>query len=175
MLSERLIALLKRHEGFRQFPYTDSVGCLTIAYGRNLRDKGISQTEGEYLLANDVTEAETGCIRAIYGFSQLDEVRRAVLIDMAFNLGLTGLLAFHDTLEAVRQGDYDGAGECMLRTKWASQVGNRALELVTMMRLGEWPDGTKAQPSAVVPVPQPVASNTGDVFGTWWKWFKGAT
>jgi len=174
MLSERLIALLKRHEGFRQFPYTDSVGCLTIAYGRNLRDKGISQTEGEYLLANDVTEAETGCIRAIYGFAQLDEVRRAVLIDMAFNLGLTGLLAFHDTLEAVRQGDYDGAGECMLRTKWASQVGNRALELVTMMRLGEWPDGTKTEVPATVTA-TPIASNTGDVFGAWWRRWKGIT
>jgi lysozyme len=57
---------------------------------------------------------------------------------MCFNLGINGLLQFHGTLQAVADGDYDQAAECMLASLWASQVGRRALELATMMRSGEW-------------------------------------
>ena len=137
-MNERLIQLLKRHEGFRSKPYTDTTGHLSIAYGRNLSEVGISQQEGEFLLYNDLMRAHEDCLRNIPVYQHLDEVRCAVLVDMCFNMGIHGLLQFVGTLQAISNGDYDIAAEHMLNSLWASQVGNRAVEDVTMMRTGEW-------------------------------------
>lgn len=48
------LELLQEHEGFRQFPYLDSLGIQTIGYGRNLESRGISEPEASYLLSNDI-------------------------------------------------------------------------------------------------------------------------
>jgi lysozyme len=55
---------------------------------------------------------------------------------MDFNLGITRLLKFVKMLEALEQHDYDTAAEEMLGSLWASQVGNRAIELSEMMKKG---------------------------------------
>ena len=47
---------LKKHEGYRQFAYQCTANKTTVAYGRNLQDKGISETEAMYLLENDIVE-----------------------------------------------------------------------------------------------------------------------
>jgi lysozyme len=59
-----------------------------------------------------------------------------VLISMAFNLGVQGLLGFTRMLSYSQDGDYSGAAEEMLSSKWATQVGNRAVELAGMMENG---------------------------------------
>ena len=69
----------------------------------------------------------------------LSEPRRAVLIDMAFNLGIGGLLAFTRTLAAMQAGAWVRAADEMLASRWAAQVGPRAHFLATMMREGVWP------------------------------------
>lgn len=165
-----MFSQLKRHEGFRQFPYCDTVGVLTIGYGRNLEANGISQIEAEYLLEHDIQKAHEGCLSQIPFYGNLDEVRQAVLLNMAFNMGISGLLKWENTLEAIRQGDYDAGAEMMLQSKWSNQVGRRALELATMMRSGEWPDGTKAEVTIPTPDPQPQPSPQ---LWSLWDWLKG--
>lgn len=135
---EKLRAQLVRHEGYRQFPYRDTVGKLTIGVGRNLDDVGISRTEAELLLDRDLAVAERGVRERYAWFSDLDPVRQAVVVNMVFNMGLVTFGQFRNTIALIASGDYTGAAIGMLHSKWASQVNGRAEELAQMMRTGQW-------------------------------------
>jgi lysozyme len=141
MTSEMFLQLssrLKREEGFRQFPYQDSLGILTIGYGRNLVSRGISEEEASFLLSKDVKMCEKQLDGALPWTRTLDEARRAVLVDMCFNIGLKSLLGFKNTLEAIRGANWEKAAKGMLSSLWAKQVGSRAQELAEIMRTGTW-------------------------------------
>ena len=137
MPREALIVQLKRHEGVRLKPYRCPAGRLTLGVGRNLDDCGITLAEAEALLANDLAALERKLQRLPW-FRALDPVRQDVLINMAFNLGYEGLMAFEATLAGVRRGDYAAAARSMLASKWARQVGARARELAEQMRTGRY-------------------------------------
>jgi lysozyme len=137
-LIARCLADLKRHEGFRQFPYRDTRGILTIGYGRNLESRGITEQEASYLLENDVLRALYGLRERLPWFTQLDPARQAVLVNMAVNLGLNGLLRFRKTLAAIEARDFTTAAQEMLRSRWAEQVPRRAAELAQVMEKGKW-------------------------------------
>jgi lysozyme len=133
-----LIDQLIRDEEIRLKPYRDTVGKLTIGVGRNLDDVGITKDEAVFLLHNDIRAAEDGVFKALSWTVNMDPIRRAVLVNMAFNLGIGGLLGFKHTLELVKAGKYDEASDAMLNSKWAEQVGPRAARLSVQMRTGEW-------------------------------------
>jgi len=130
----RVTAQLVRHEGLRLKPYRDTVGKLTVGVGRNLDDVGVTEEEAMHLLHNDVTRVWHDLTRAVPSFGALDEDRQHVLIDMAFNLGVPGLLKFRKMLDAVERRDFERAASEMLDSKWATQVGQRAVTLAGMMR-----------------------------------------
>ena len=138
---------LKKHEGTgpvkngRFMPYRDSVGKMTIGWGRNLDDRGISEWEAEFLLQNDIDQHLQELITALPWVATLAPVRRDVLADMAFNLGVPKLLKFENTLVSIKRGKYELAAVQMLQSHWASQVGSRALTLAKMMRSGVSPFG----------------------------------
>lgn len=131
-----LIAELRRDEGVRSKPYTDTVGKLTVGAGRNLTDVGLSADEIDYLLANDIERAAQGLDDKLPWWRRLDPVRQRVMINMAFNLGISGLLTFKNTLGFIERGDYAQAARNMLLSKWARQVGARANRLASMMETG---------------------------------------
>jgi lysozyme len=134
----RLAEQLDRHEGRRQKPYKDTVGKLTIGVGRNLDDVGLFDDEIDRMLANDIERAVRGLVsRYPSWFPSLDPVRQAVLVNMAF-MGLSRLAGFTKMLTAVARHDFETAAIEMLQSKWADQVGDRALELAQMMRTGTW-------------------------------------
>lgn len=134
----KLLELLKRHEGLMLKPYKDSVGILTIGYGRNLEAVGISKSEADVLLINDVQTAEAEAKRSFAWFDKLNDVRKDVVISMVFNLGLPRFLEFRKTISALATNDYDRAATEMMDSLWAKQVGGRAYELSEMMRTGEY-------------------------------------
>lgn len=134
----RLEEQLLVDEGLRLKPYKDTVGKLTIGIGRNLDDVGITKDEAIILLRNDIARTTKDVIANIPWWSGLDEVRRDVIINMAFNLGIEGLLKFKRTLLSIQNGEYEQASKEMLESKWAKQVGNRAKRLAEMMRTGEY-------------------------------------
>jgi lysozyme len=137
-LMNRIKAQLVRHESLRLKPYRCTAGKLTIGYGRNLDDKGISKSEAYELLANDIRSCGEQLIDEIPEiYSGLDEVRKSVLLNMCFNLGIGGLLEFKNTLAFVAAGDWERAANGMLASKWAKQVGHRAIELSELMRKGK--------------------------------------
>jgi lysozyme len=133
-----LQAQLQRDEGLRLKPYTDSVGKLTIGYGRNLTDVGITVTEATILLENDIVRAHLDLLRELPWSLSLDDVRVGVLLNMAFNLGIHGLLGFKSFLRYVEKGEYENAALDMMTTLWARQVGARAERLATQMKTGQW-------------------------------------
>lgn len=137
MADDLLLSELERDEGLRLKPYRDTVGKLTIGVGRNLDDVGISEEEARQLLANDVERTVAGLDAALPWWRQLDPVRGRVIVNMAFNVGVDGLLKFHNTLAAVQTGNYVGAANGMLSSRWATQVGERAKRLSAMMATGE--------------------------------------
>ena len=127
--------MLQRHEGLRLKPYKRTAGKLSIGYGRNLDDMGISEVEAMVMLRNDIEQ----CYQELEMFSwfeDLDQVRQEALVDMLFNLGLPTFLEFKKTLKFVAEGKYSQAAEEMLRSKWADQVGDRAKELAYMVDTG---------------------------------------
>ena len=138
--AERVLRLLRLHESYRQHPYLCSAGILTIGYGRNLIDTGISEPEGRYLLVNDVSGAWSQIQAALPAFKELDPVRRAVLLDMSVNMGIRGLLRFKKMLAALGENNFELAAAEMVNSKWHSQVKTRAVRLEQMMLSGEWPE-----------------------------------
>ena len=124
------------HEGLRLKPYRCTAGRLTIGVGRNLEDKGISHHEAMMLLRNDIEEI-TGQLERHSWYVALGPVRRKVLIDMAFNMGLDGLMRFRRMIEALKRANYEAAADEMVNSRWYRQVGERGRRLEAMMRTGE--------------------------------------
>ena len=131
--------LIKGHEGLRLRAYQDSLGVWTIGWGRNLIARGVSEAEAAMLLGNDLAEVRRDLRRRLPWIDRLDEVRLAVLVDMAFNLGVAGVLRFAQMLGHVERGEYGPASQAMLESRWARQVGRRAVRLCAMMQSGLWP------------------------------------
>ena len=122
-------------EGRRTKPYRDTVGKLSIGVGRNLDDVGVRPDEIALMLENDIAEAERAA-RSLVNFDALSDVRKAVVINMAFNMGAAVLSRFVNTLKAINEGRYGDAADGMLASKWAQQVGARAQRLAKQMREG---------------------------------------
>ena len=119
--------LIKKHEGLRLKPYKCTAGKLTIGYGRNIEDNGISQTEAEEMLNNDIQRCYSECIKFKF-WDKLNEARQAVIIDMCFNLGITRLKSFKKMLAALQAGNYPKAAAELLDSNYARQVKSRAQE-----------------------------------------------
>ena len=138
--SQKGIKQLQRHEGLRLKMYKCTAGANTIGYGRNLDANGIRQNEAELMLKNDIEDFKKKVIDNITFFDKLNSARQWVLINMAFNMGIKGLMKFKNTLAAIERGDYKDAAEGMLMSKWAGQVGGRAKELSKQMETGKFKD-----------------------------------
>ena len=137
---ERLFKQLKRHEGRRPRVYRCPAGKLTIGYGRNLESKGLSDEEMDFLLNNDIKDYTELVLNILPWARQLNDARQDVLINMAFNLGTSGLLKFRRMLHHVKGGRYVEAAAEMLDSQWQQQVGPRAHELATQMAEGVYAD-----------------------------------
>ena len=128
-LKEQLI----RHEGLRLTVYDCPAGYKTIGVGRNIEHKGITESEALYLLDNDIGYFTEQLEGNLIGFQELPEDKKAVLVNMAFNLGVNGLLKFKNMLAAITEERWEDASSEMLNSRWADQVGNRAIELSEIM------------------------------------------
>ena len=140
-MNEKLIKMLKKHEGVETHAYHCSENKVTIGVGRNV-DKsgglGLSDDEIDYLLQNDIDRV-SGELDSEYGwFDDLDDVRQDAMIDISFNLGQTRLRAFKKALAAMDEGDWGEAADQFMDSRWSAQVGNRAKELTEMIRTGEY-------------------------------------
>ena len=138
---EKLIAMLKRHEGVETHAYECSEGKVTVGVGRNIDQEGgigLSDDEVDYLLQNDIERVVKELAAEYPWFSDLDDVRRDAMVDISFNLGATRLRLFKRAIAAMETGKYKEAATEFLDSKWARQVGGRALELTDMISSGTY-------------------------------------
>jgi len=126
---------LKIDEGFRECVYKCSAGKLTIGYGHNVEDNPIPEAFADQLLGYDIAGALAECERFDW-FFDLDDVRKRVIINMVFNLGFNGVSKFKKMIAALEEKRFSLAASEMLDSRWANQVGRRALRLSKMMHEG---------------------------------------
>ena len=139
-MTDKLLEMLKRHEGVRSHVYLCSAGYETIGVGRNISKSGmgLSDDEVNYLLENDILRVLKELSSEYPWFNDLDDVRKDAMIDISFNLGATRLRGFKKALAAMEVADYTLAAKEFLDSKWSRDVKGRAHELASMIETGEY-------------------------------------
>jgi lysozyme len=135
MNRDRLEKSIKVHEGLRLEPYFCSEGKLTIGYGYNL-ENGIPIPVADLLFTFSLNKAMADAQHMIPTFKYLSAQRQEVLVEMVFQLGLTGVLRFKRMLQALKAKDYDQAAAEMLDSRWRRQTPSRAELLASRMVKG---------------------------------------
>lgn len=130
--------LVAKEEGFREKAYKDTKGFLTIGYGFNLDAIGIPLTIADQWLDFLLDKVRKECLTRIKPFSGLNEARQGVLISMAYNMGIDGLLKFRDMIKALESKDYIAAAKAMEESRWYKDVPSRAKELISIMLTGNF-------------------------------------
>lgn len=126
-------------EGTVEHAYMDSEGFWTIGVGRLIdkrRGGHLRHDEINLMLDNDIAAAEQDARVLFPSFEDLSDNRRAVLVNMSFNLGRERLAGFNDMRAAIANADFERAAKEMLDSKWATQVGARAQRLAKLMHDG---------------------------------------
>ncbi len=141
-MKTELIRQLKIDEGVRPCVYDDHLGFATIGVGRLVDSRklgaGLRPDEISYLLNNDIDDRIEALTRRLAWFQTLDDARRGALLNMAFQLGVEGLMGFKNTLSMIQQGDYESASIAMMDSKWAKQTPERAARIAKQVKTGEW-------------------------------------
>ncbi len=136
-------ALIKSHEGLKLRPYADTAGILTIGWGHNLFSPNtrtalaaigaslpivrLTEAQAQLLFDGDFQQACEIAGELVPSFDSLSDNQKSALVDMAFNLGIGRMSGFHDMLKAIEDKDWPAAAKAMLDSKWAGQVGQRAI------------------------------------------------
>jgi|TARA_R110000787_G_scaffold35837_1_gene91782 lysozyme len=156
--SDELVKMIAIHEGIVLSVYQDHLGINTVGIGRNLDDRGITdgellfmnktmddiydngltEEEAYYLCMNDIAIVEKELLASKPIVNRLNAVRQMILIDMAFNMGVPRLMQFKNMWLAIEKVNYLLACEEMIDSRWAGQVGSRAMKLSVAMKNGEW-------------------------------------
>lgn len=127
---------LTRHEGWRSSAYKDHLGFLTIGYGRLIdarRGGGLSEGEGRMLLRNDIARVIAELSSRLPWFQFLPPRKKQALANMAYQLGINGVLNFKRMIQAL-QGRHWATAECeALDSLWARQTPSRAREIARML------------------------------------------
>jgi lysozyme len=140
-VTDNLKRQLKGDEGVKRSAYQDHLGFWTVGVGRLIdarKGGGLRPVEIDFLLQNDIEDRINALKAKLPWFFTLDEARQGVLLNMAFQLGTDGLMAFANTLKLVAAGKYAEAADNMLLSLWARQTPARAKRLAEQMRTGEW-------------------------------------
>ena len=130
---DRLLQSVKKHEGYRNKVYLDTLGKRTVGVG-HLCVEDFWEDNKEYdeeflmnILKDDLKNAIEGAERLLKNCLILDSLAKEIIIEMVFQLGETGVSKFKNMLKALKDGpDYQTAAIEMLDSKWAKQTPNRA-------------------------------------------------
>ncbi|QOR55714.1 MAG: lysozyme [Phage 65_10] len=137
-----LIDQLRRDEGEKLTAYQDHLGFWTIGVGVLIdarKNGGITAEESAMLLANRVKSKESGLRAALPWFDGLDRVRQAALLNMAYQLGVAGVLGFPRMLDSLRDQRWADAEAQALDSRWAKeQTPERARRVARQFATGEW-------------------------------------
>ena len=120
-----VVEFIKKVEGLKLKPYEDKYGNLTIGYGRNLSDRGITKEEAEIMLYTDLAIAEFDLRDIFVDYDDYPIELKVVLTSMIFNLGKKRFLTFKKFIEAIKEKDYKKALIELFNSKRAKQLPKR--------------------------------------------------
>ena len=132
-----LIKQIKEHEGLVLKPYKCTANKLTIGYGHNLEDNGLSKTACEFILFEDIDEAKKN-LYAVFTrkfFETLSNNQKISLIDMMFNLGLSRFLTFKKFIQAVKNEDFMKASAEIINSRAYQQNKSRYKKLSEQIKM----------------------------------------
>ena len=139
---ERLLESVKKHEGYRNKVYLDTLGKRTVGVG-HLCVEDFWEDDKEYeesflmeILQKDLQEAIRSAKELMdeHGCADIDERAEEIIIEMVFQLGRTGVKKFRNMWKALSEQNYIGASFEMLDSKWAKQTPNRAKDMADQMK-----------------------------------------
>lgn len=124
----------KVDEGYRAHKYLDPKGIETIGYGFNIK-AGISERCAAALLHEQLAEL-TDALEQYWWWQHLDAVRASVVLEVALNIGMTGLLHFVNMLAAIGKFDWETAAAELLDSDAARELQTRYNKLADILRTG---------------------------------------
>lgn len=137
---------IKFHEGVKNVVYKDHLGYLTVGVGHLIleTDPENNLEEGDSITDERVNELFEVDLKVctdeldakLPWWKDLDEVRQRCMIDLTFNMGMPRLLKFKKTLEHLKNADFESAGDELLDSNYARQVGKRANRISEMIKTG---------------------------------------
>ena len=134
MNMDRLLASVKKHEGYRNKVYLDALGKRTVGVG-HLCVEDFWEDDKEYeekflmtILEHDLQSAIKGAkeLMSENGCNDIDEIAEELIIEMVFQLGKTGVSKFRNMWKHLSALEYSMAASEMLDSRWAKQTPNRA-------------------------------------------------
>jgi len=140
---QKMKTYIKQNEGTnivngRHMPYKCTAGKITIGWGRNLTDKGVSEYEATIMLDADISDASAD-LRRVFTYDEFETLsfnRKMALTDLMFNIGLTRFRGFKKMIQAIKDRDFDRASNELMDSSYAKQVGNRAIKNRDLIRGG---------------------------------------
>ena len=139
---ERLMESVKKHEGYRNKVYLDTLGKRTVGVG-HLCVEDFWEDDKEYeekflmdILADDLQNAIKGAreLEEEHSCTDIDEIAQEMIVEMVFQLGKNGVSKFRNMWKALAEKNYIGASFEMLDSKWAKQTPNRAKSMAELMK-----------------------------------------
>ena len=131
--------LLRDEGGHRLRGYQDSEGRWTIGVGHCVETRPISRRASEVIFEDDMTDTVAEVRRLLPWAEALGEVRFAAIVNMAYQMGVQGVLGFHRALPAMQAGDWRLAQTHLLDSPWALvQTPNRAHRVAAQIATGTW-------------------------------------
>lgn len=133
----QLVEDLKHDEGWEPYPYRDTEGYLTIGYGFLVdpnKPPGMPRSIGEIWLTHNVDQLYRAVRLSLPWFDSAPEPVQRALCNMAYQLGVSGLLGFKKTLLLIERGRYYEAADEALDSLWAKQTPNRARRVAGLIR-----------------------------------------
>ncbi|UJL38421.1 glycoside hydrolase family protein [Pantoea agglomerans] len=145
-----IIEILHFEEGYKEAPYLDTRGFPTVAGGIRIGPKNAPIKQYQFTVPRSVGDVWKKCLvdaktasmnrqpAIVAALAQCNDARRDILCSMAYQMGVTGLAGFVNTLDLISRGDFSGAASAMLNSLWARQTPNRARRHAEVMRTGTY-------------------------------------
>jgi lysozyme len=126
----KLVDSIKINEGFRGDVYKDHLGFDTVGFGTKMP---LDEDEAELLLTHRLKKKIKEIEAKEPYINKLPLEKQEIVIEMAYQMGVTGVMNFKNMWVALKENDYKTAGAEMLDSLWAKQTPNRAKELSDKM------------------------------------------
>ena len=129
-----LLESIKKHEGFVEHVYDDSLDIPTIGYGFAIKDLVLDEDIAEEILIRKLERLKRNANSRFKWLEDMPVVVQEVVLNMCYQLGVTGVSKFRKAISALQEGEWDEAANEMLDSLWARQTPNRATELSDIVR-----------------------------------------